>query len=283
MEISKVPLRLVQISDIHCGTGSFSGEAMQSIIDRTARIEPDLVVVAGDLSTEGYEWEYEEAMGWLDQIDFPKVYIPGNHDARNVGYLHFERLVGPRHSRYRESFDGDRAERLRATGYTVVCVDSSEPDINDGEVGRERYAWIREQFDEPDDIRIFVVHHHLVSVPGSGRERNIVVDAGDLLLHLTNLDVDLILGGHKHVPCFWGLNGMLLCNSGTSTTRRVRGLAPPSWNEIIVDASTIKVYTHYADDRRELSVLFSRKTRALTREAFYVTDAFRRSNRVLET
>jgi hypothetical protein len=74
---------------------------------------------------------------------------------------------------------------------------------------------------------------------------------------------------------------MLLCNSGTSTTRRVRGLSPPSWNEIIVDASTIKVYTHY-QDRRELSVLFSRKTRAVTREAFYVTEAFRRSNRVLE-
>jgi 3',5'-cyclic AMP phosphodiesterase CpdA len=254
---------------------------MQTIVERIDAVDPDLVVVAGDLTTDGYEWEYEEAMEYLGRIEAPKVFIPGNHDARNVGYLHFERLVGPRKSRYRQAFDDERAERMRATGFTVVCVDSSEPDINDGEVGLEHYAWIREQFDEPDDIRIFVVHHHLVSVPGSGRERNIVVDAGDLLLHLTNLDIDLVLGGHKHVPCFWGVNGMLLCNSGTSTTRRVRGLSPPSWNEIIVDATTIKVYTHY-DDRRELSVLFSRKTRSLTREAFYVTDAFRRSNRVLE-
>ena len=47
-----------------------------------------------------------------------------------------------------------------------------------------------------------------------------------------------------------------------------------------MDASTVKVYTHYTDGRRELSVIFSRKTRALTREAFYMTEDFRRSNQV---
>ena len=280
MVLERVPLRLAQISDIHCGTGSFSGDVMESIVERITAMAPDLVVVAGDLSTEGYDWEFEEAKGWLDQIDLPKVFIPGNHDARNVGYVHFERYFGERQWRYRRAFDDERGERLQATGYTVVGVDSSEPDINDGEVGIDRYGWIGEQYDEPADIRIFVVHHHLVSIPGSGRERNIVTDAGDLLAHLIHLDVDLILSGHKHVPFFWGLNGMLICNSGTATTKRVRGLVPPSWNEIIIDASTIKVYTHYIDRRRELSVLFSRKTRALTREAFFLTEDYRRSNPV---
>jgi 3',5'-cyclic-AMP phosphodiesterase len=280
LTLERMPLRIAQISDIHCGTGSFSVETMESIIERIEAMQPDLVVVAGDLSTEGYEWEFEEAKGWLDQLNLPKVFIPGNHDARNVGYVHFERYFGQRQWRYRQPFDDERGERLQATGYTVVGVDSSEPDINDGEVGIDRYGWIGEQYDEPDDIRVFVVHHHLVSIPGSGRERNIVTDAGDLLAHLIHLDVDVILSGHKHVPFFWGLNGMLICNSGTATTKRVRGLVPPSWNEIIIDASTIKVYTHYQDRRRELSVLFSRKTRALTREAFFLTDDYRRSNPV---
>jgi hypothetical protein len=48
-----------------------------------------------------------------------------------------------------------------------------------------------------------------------------------------------------------------------------------------VDASTIKVYLHYADGRRELSVIFSRKTRAMTREAFYLTEDFLASNHVV--
>jgi 3',5'-cyclic-AMP phosphodiesterase len=93
--------------------------------------------------------------------------------------------------------------------------------------------------------------------------------------------VDVVLSGHKHVPFFWGLNGMLISNSGTAGTRRLRGLAPPSWNELRIDASTIKVFTHYLGSRRELSVIFSRRTRTVTREAFYLTEDFLRSNRVV--
>ena len=282
MEISRIPLRIAQISDVHVG-GSLSlpPEELDAILERLAAIEPDVVVIAGDLTTAGYQWEFAEAARWIEQIQFPKVVIPGNHDARNVGYVHFRRCFGEPFSSLRTAFDRVRAERLQATGFTVVGLDSSEPDLNDGRIGRDRYPWIREQFSEPDDIKILAVHHHLVSIPGTGRERNIVVDAGDLLLALTQLDIDVVLSGHKHVPFFWGLNGMLICNSGTAGTRRVRGLTPPSWNELHVDASTIKVFTHYLDGRRELSVIFSRKTRALTREAFYVTDDFLRSNQVV--
>jgi hypothetical protein len=56
-----------------------------------------------------------------------------------------------------------------------------------------------------------------------------------------------------------------------------------SWNELQIDASTVKVYLHYEDGRRELSVIFSRKTRAMTREAFYLTEDFMTSNHVLAT
>ncbi|MDQ3913871.1 MAG: metallophosphoesterase [Actinomycetota bacterium] len=280
MAISKIPVRIAQISDIHCGEGSFDGDAMASTIERIDAMEPDLVVIAGDLTAAGYQWEFDEAAKWIEQIRFPKVIVPGNHDSRNVGYIHFEKLFGERFSRYRVPFEAERAERLGATGLTVVAVDSSEPDLNDGRVGREHYPWIRDQFEEPDDITVFVIHHHLVPIPGTGRERNIILDAGDVLAELTQLDIDVVLSGHKHVPYFWGVNGMLICNSSTATTKRLRGLTPPSWNELQIDASTIKCYTHYAD-RRELSLIFSLRTRAMTREAFYLTEKFLSSNQLM--
>ena len=84
----------------------------------------------------------------------------------------------------------------------------------------------------------------------------------------------------EHVPFFWGINGTLIANSGTCSTKRLRGLTPSSWNEVEIDASTIKVFLHYPDGRRELAVIFSRKTRALTREAFYMTEEFISSNRL---
>jgi 3',5'-cyclic-AMP phosphodiesterase len=276
--LARLPLRLAQISDIHCGEGSFSAEWMASVIERVNAMAPDLVLVVGDLTAKGYEWEYEEAVGWLEQLEAPMLVIPGNHDFRNVGYVHFQEHFGEGFCRLRQAFDETRAERLLATGLTVVGVDSAEPDLNDGNVGLEHYAWIREQFEHADDIKVFAIHHHLVPIPGTGRERNIITDAGDLLAELTRLDVDVVVSGHKHVPFFWGLNGILICNSGTATTRRVRGRTPPSWNELVIDASTIKAYLHYTDGRRELALIFNRKTRALTREAFFLTADFFASN-----
>jgi Icc protein len=280
MPYSQIPLRIAHISDMHAGEVTFQHDVMAKAIERINRMQPDVVVVAGDVTAAGYEDEYVEAAAILSQIEPPKMVIPGNHDARNVGWVHFERFFGNRFSRLRWAFDAERAERLRATGFTVVGVDSSEPDLDEGRVGRDRYAWIRAQFEEPGDIKIFAIHHHLVSVPGTGRERNIVMDAGDLLAQLTNLDIDLILSGHKHVPFFWGINGILIANSGTCATKRLRGLTPSSWNEVEIDASTIKVFLHYPDGRRELAVIFSRKTRALTREAFTMTEEFITSNRL---
>jgi 3',5'-cyclic-AMP phosphodiesterase len=276
-----MPLRIAQVSDIHCGEPTFDAELMESIVRRVNRMKPDLLVIAGDLTAAGYEWEFEQASEWLDRFEPPMIVIPGNHDARNVGYMHFKSLFGDSFTRHRQAFDPERAERMLATGYTVVAVDSSQPDLNEGHVGRARYPWIREQFDEPDDVKVFVIHHHLISIPGTGRERNIITDAGDLLAELTLLDIDIVLSGHKHVPFFWGVNGILICNSGTATTRRLRGRTPSSWNEIHIDASTIKVFLHYPDGRQELSVLFSRKTRAMTREAFSLTDDFFSSNQLL--
>lgn len=280
MAYAEIPLRIAQISDLHAGEPTFRHDLMAQIVLDINKMQPDIVIVAGDLTAAGYEEEYIEAAEILAQIEPPKVIIPGNHDARNVGWVHFERFFGNRFSRHRRAFDAVRGERLKATGFTVVGVDSSEPDVNEGRVGRDRYRWIVSQYEHPEDIKIFAIHHHLVSIPGTGRERNIVHDAGDLLSHLTSLDIDLIASGHKHVPFFWGINGMLVANSGTCSTKRLRGLTPSSWNEYEIDASTIKVFLHYPDGRRELSVIFSRKTRALTREAFYMTDSFVSSNRL---
>jgi putative phosphoesterase len=284
MDLAKVPLRIAQISDVHCGEISFDRKMMASTIERINAMDPDLVVVAGDLTAAGYEWEFQEARRWIDQIEHPKIVVPGNHDSRNVGYVHFENYFGKRFKHLRQAFHPERAERMRASGFTIVAVDSSEPDLNEGRVGREHYPWIQDQFAHEDDIKIFVIHHHLVSIPGTGRERNIITDAGDVLAELTQLDIDVVVSGHKHVPYFWGINGMLVCNSGTATTRRVRGRTPPSWTELQIDASTIKAYLHYEDGRRELSLIFNLKTRAMTREAFYMTDDFVQSNSLfLET
>ena len=127
-------------------------------------------------------------------------------------------------------------------GVTVVAVDSTEPDLDHGQIGRGRYGWIEEQFAaEPADLRIFVLHHHLLPVPGTGRERNVVYDAGDCIECLQRAGVNLVLSGHKHVPYAWRLENLFVVNTGTVSSLRLRGTTRPCYNVVEVNG------THVAD------------------------------------
>jgi Icc protein len=278
MAVARLPFRIAHLASLHCGEPLYRPQLLRDAVDRVNATAPDVVVVAGDLTAAGYEWEYTEALAALDRIDAPRLVVPGNHDSRNVGYVHFERLVGARFAQVRIPLDGDRAGRLGAPGVTVIGLDSSQPDLDSGHVGREWYPWVREQCEESDDVRIVVLHHHIVSIPGAGRDLNHITDAGDLLSILDDLRVDAVLTGHRHVPYFWGINGMFIANAGTVATERTRGTVPPSWNELVVDAESIKVFLHYPDGRRDLAAIRSRTSRRLVREGFHVTDAFLTTN-----
>lgn len=243
--MKRTHLTIAQISDIHCGHPMFDAELMEHTLDEIIDLRPDLVVVAGDLTAEGYAPQFRQAKRYLDRLSaLEMVVIPGNHDLMNVGFLHFRDAFGKSDRVVRLPFptsDGTPPDRY----VSVVAVNSSKPDLADGEVGHTRYDWIRQSFEWPDDYRIFAMHHHLVSVPGTGRERNIVWDAGDLLALLTELKVSLVLCGHKHVPNVWQLGEMLLVNSGTASSHRVRGYSRPSYNVIEIHDDLVSVMQRY--------------------------------------
>jgi len=153
-------MRIAQLSDIHVLDPRFEERLLDAAIDEINADEPDLVVIAGDLPAAGYREEFEYARERLDGIEAEQVvYVPGNHDARSVGYLHFEDLFGRRaHACTVEAPEGT---------VQIVCVDSSKPDLDDGEVGRELYGWILDSFSADAALRVFVMHHHLVAIPGT--------------------------------------------------------------------------------------------------------------------
>jgi 3',5'-cyclic AMP phosphodiesterase CpdA len=126
-------------------------------------------------------------------------------------------------------------------GVRILGLDSSEPDLDNGRVGMHQYHWIEEEFSDPDEFKIVALHHHLLPVPGTGRERNIVYDAGDFLRVLTNSGCDMVLCGHKHVPNVWRLEDMLVVNAGTACTHRLRGITRPSYNIIEIYERRVRI------------------------------------------
>jgi 3',5'-cyclic-AMP phosphodiesterase len=224
---------IAQISDLHCGGPYFVPNLLERAISEVNELEPDVVICSGDLTNEGYRQEFKNWAAYADRIRAPMYTVPGNHDARNVGYLHFEELVGPRH------WTAD------VKGVRLVGVDSSEPDINEGQVGRERYTWIHERFEVPADLKVFVLHHHLLPIPGTGRERSTVMDAGDLLEELIQSGVNIVLSGHKHVPYVWRLEDLYVANAGTVASLRLRGYTKPCYNVLEFENDEVKITRKY--------------------------------------
>ncbi|MGD0272215.1 MAG: metallophosphoesterase [Gaiellaceae bacterium] len=241
--------RIAQISDLHCGGVHFAPNLLERAISEVNDLAPDVVVCSGDLTTFGLKGEYAQAKAYLDRIDCPNlVVIPGNHDARNVGYVHFEQLFG------------ERSSVLHVGSVSIVAVDSTVPDLDYGQIGRGRYRWIEEQFAPPASLRIFVLHHHLLPVPGTGRERNVVNDAGDALECLQRAGVNLVLAGHKHVPYAWKLENIFVVNAGTVSSLRLRGNTRPCYNVIEFSGTRIEVYRRHPFHGTEKIIEFETDT-----------------------
>src|SRR5881394_3647970 len=253
--------RIAQLSDLHCGHQFFLPQHLERAIAETNELEPDVVVISGDLTSNGFKDEYVLAREYLNRVQCEAmVVIPGNHDSRNVGYVHFEDLFG------------DRNSVLRVGNATIVAVDSSEPDLDNGQIGRGRYRWIEEQFAKEAALRVFVLHHHLLPVPGTGRERNIVHDAGDTLEALQRANVDLVLSGHKHVPYAWRLENLFVVNAGTVSSSRLRGNGRPCYNVIEVEGTHVSVWRKYPFHGQEKIIQFSTETKTYEKYTARIED-----------
>ena len=228
--------KIIQISDVHFGALTFSEELKSNLISQIQHENPDFIIFAGDATDHGYETEYNDASVFVDELKATSEVhsIPGNHDARNVGILHFQRLIGERNF----------IRIDKKAGFVIIGLDSSQADVNSGDIGYDQMKWLRDELKKiPDDLGKFVTfHHHLLPVPQAGRERNILLDSGDLIQELVNYKVNFVLNGHKHVHNTWTMENMVVLNSGTATTGKLRGDTRPCYNQMIIGEEGVDVY-----------------------------------------
>lgn len=212
-------IKIVHLSDLHLGSGYYVTEWGKRVVEMVNSLSPDLLVISGDLTAEGHVHEYEQVIDYLKLFQVQKrLVIPGNHDARNEGYGIFEEIFGTRYPFY------------ETEGLSILGVDSSQPDIDDGHIGRSNYQLITRQLNDPSQVKILTMHHHLVPIPGTGRERHIPTDAGDVLKLCVEQNIKIVLSGHKHLPWVWHIENSWLITAGTATSKRLKGRGYPSFN-----------------------------------------------------
>jgi 3',5'-cyclic AMP phosphodiesterase CpdA len=217
-------MKIAHISDIHCNYGTdFNSKVYEKAVKLLNKIDSDLVFISGDLTTDGLLSEYEYAKEKLKEINGKLVIVPGNHDERNLGWKLFPEFFGE--TDFIKTYDD----------VNLIGLASSEPDRDDGRLGRGRHRLIEEGMKKNDKLIVIGFHHHVIPIPNSGRETNIIEDAGETLDILLKNNVPLVLMGHRHVPFGVKIHKTLLVNAGTFSCNRTRAHFGNTFNIIDID------------------------------------------------
>jgi 3',5'-cyclic AMP phosphodiesterase CpdA len=187
-------VRLLHISDLHARSAEETRveRGLEPLIDR---VEPELIVVTGDLAHRGRRLEHERAADFLRALGRPLLVIPGNHD---IPYTFPARFTRP-WAEFERQWKTVEPE-FRSEDVVVVGLNSVRPwrhqsgGIRTSQIRRaaERLA------DAPEGaLRVVALHHHLIGAPWRSRKRP-VAKRSAVLAGLVDAGAELILAGHIH-------------------------------------------------------------------------------------
>ena len=203
-------MEIIQLSDIHVGA-QFREQIFEKVIHEVNSLNPDAVVITGDLTNEGLKEQYEKCKTLISKINAEKIIaISGNHDYRNTGYLHFKKY-----------FPFQRINELD-DNVVLVTLGTARPDRDEGEVGYRQTLWLERSMKKyQNKTTILSMHHNLIGIHDTGYDTLTIIDAGDVLRATLDSNVNLVLCGHKHRPWLWDVNILLIANGGSVSSERV--------------------------------------------------------------
>lgn len=248
--------RILHVSDLHFGP-PFLPTVAESLLRSAQELEPDVIVASGDFTQNATVEEFTQAQQYLSRLpDVPLAVTPGNHDVPQLprwGYLRSPFFL------YQQFIRPELDFHLLHQDLAIVSLNSTGwfGSWFQGRINRKQLAYCKEVFAKvPDEnLRIVVAHHHLAPAP-SLKRTSVMQRAGRTIEHLTDMNVDLVLGGHVHrayvgnsldfYPGKARENGIIIVQCGTSTSSRGRGgeREKCTFNLIEVEQSVVQI-KHY--------------------------------------
>ncbi len=187
--------RVIHISDVHIG------DADRTVLQRAraaiADLEPDVIVLSGDVTQSGRRREYAEAAEFLTGMPAPIVAAPGNHDA--PVFDPFVRITRP-YRRFSRLPVVDRWFSIdKTTGVAAISTARAIQARLDWSQGVYRLQALRAALTAtaPCCWRIVVAHHPPVTHDGAW-VRSDARRGREALEVLSQHDCTLLLCGHAH-------------------------------------------------------------------------------------
>ena len=187
--------RILHISDIHLGRGATS-EPLTALRELIPGLDPEILIVTGDLTHRGRRAELEQAREMLESLGLPLLAVPGNHDIPYALPTRFtrtqeewERVFGTTEPVYASDrlaivgLNSVRPWRQQGGALELAQLDRLAPKLADAQAGA---------------LRIAALHHHLAAPPWRAAHKRPVRRRDLVLQRLASSGVELVLSGHVH-------------------------------------------------------------------------------------
>ncbi|HEX7311875.1 MAG TPA: metallophosphoesterase [Gaiellaceae bacterium] len=187
--------RILHISDLHLGHTT-TPEPLDGLRELIPGLDPEILVVTGDLTHRGRPAELERARELLESLGPPLVAVPGNHDIPYVFPTRFtrtreawERVFGTAQPVYTSDrlaivgMNSVRPWRQQGGAIETSQLDRLAPKLEGAPAGA---------------LRAVVLHHHLAAPPWRAARKRPVRHRDLVLQRLAFAGVELVLSGHVH-------------------------------------------------------------------------------------
>ena len=240
---------IAHLTDTHFGNRPEVAERNRRVIEAVRRLQPDVVIVTGDVADHGTAEEYAEAREALGVLLGPVLWCPGNHDVREA----FAEAI----------FGAPTAEPLDVVfevgGFRFLMLDSLVPArdgrrVDHGELSEPTLSWLEDEL-EASALPSFVCLHHPPLPMGIDwiDEIRLRDSAGLEAIVTRHPQVVGTLVGHFHTACATTFAGRpLLIGGGVSSVvplvaeglPRIWEDAPPSYAVHLV-TDDLRLITHW--------------------------------------
>ncbi|SEJ42413.1 3',5'-cyclic AMP phosphodiesterase CpdA [Azotobacter beijerinckii] len=238
---------ILHISDTHFGTErQLIVEAMEAHVREQGA---DLLVLSGDITQRARRQQFAAAQAFVRRLKsygIPEtLVIPGNHDLPPV-HNPLLRLLCP-YGDYRRHFGQELEPIFENDELLLIGLNTTHPmRRKDGRVTADqvRAVCARLRHCDPAKLRIVVAHQPFgLMVPSDFH--NIQRGARTALMRWAEAGLDIVMGGHIHLPYVLPLSGQYpeltreiwTVQAGTALSCRVRGGLPNSFNRLYLSSA----------------------------------------------